>query len=310
MVRAFAMKARLLVVRNFARPSGGNVTVRDFFGHALAHPRIDAHVYFPPGSRHAESDVWSDVPPDRVVEAPDWHARDFVLVNGKDWRLLPPDHDYRIIHLVQHLGYADDPELRGYLARPALRICLSDAAQETIGPHAIGPSCVIPSGVDPALFFEDDTRRRGLVLVWGGKDADTARAIAERLGSRGVHVEVICEPLPRAVFASRLRAADVFVALPRPCEGFFRPPLEAMACGCVVVCSDARGNRAHCVAGHTCWQPPHGDVDAHVAAVCHLLANDSVREHLRHNGRTLARDFDIGVERRRVHAVFDRLIDG
>jgi glycosyltransferase involved in cell wall biosynthesis len=301
---------RLLFVRNFKRPTGGNVAVRDYFFHALAYPRLDTRLYFAPGSRHAESDLWNDLPADRLVTTPDWHSFDFVFVNGKDWRLIPDGaNSFRIIHLVQHLGYADDPELRGYLRRPALRICLSRAAQETIAPHAVGATCVIPSGVDPKLFFEDESRRPGSVLVWGGKAPDVAQAIGEQLAALGVEVSVIDGWLPRAAFAARLRTADVFVALPMAREGFYRPPLEAMACGCAVVCSDALGNRAHCLSGVTCLQPRHGDADDHVAAVLRLLADSDLRERLRREGRTHARRFDLTFERASLHAVFDRLLD-
>jgi hypothetical protein len=301
---------RLLFIRNFKGPTGGNISVRDYFFHALAYPRLDTRLYFAPGSLHAESDVWNDVPPDRLVAAPDWQSCDFVVVNGKDWRLIPTgDNPFQIIHLVQHLGYGDDPELRGYLGRSALRICLSLAAQQSIAPFAAGPTCVIPSGVDTGLFLDDGTRQPGSVLVWGGKATGMAHAIGGRLAVPGVNVDVVTHWLPRATFAHRLRAADVFVALPRTDEGFFRPPLEAMACGCAVVCSDARGNRAHCLPDRTCLQPPHGDVDAHVAAVLRLLAADDLRERLRHDGHALARRFDLTVERARLHAVFDRLLD-
>lgn len=301
---------RLLFVRNFKRPTGGNVAVRDYFFHALAYPRLDTRLYFAPGSRHAESDLWNDLPADRLVPAPDWQSCDFVFVNGKDWRLIPSGaNSFRIIHLVQHLGYADDPELRGYLKRPALRICLSRAAQESIAPYAVGPTCVIPSGVDAEMFFADESRRRGSVLVWGGKAPDVAREIGERLAALGVEVSVIDGWLPRAAFASRLRTADVFIALPMPREGFFRPPLEAMACGCAVVCCDALGNRAHCLSGVTCLQPRHGDTAAHVAAALRLLADGGLRERLRREGQTLARRFDLTVERVSLHAVFDELLD-
>lgn len=301
---------RLLFIRNFKRPTGGNVSLRDYFFHTLAYPRLDTRLYFAPGSRHLESDLWNDLPPDRLVASPGWQSCDFVLVNGKDWRLIPMgENPFQIIHLVQHLGYADDPELRSYLRRPALRICLSLAAQEAIAPYAVGPTCVIHSGVETRLFFDDGTRRPGSVLVWGGKAPDMARAIAEGLAANGVNVDVVTDWLPRAAFATRLRAADVFVALPLRTEGFYRPPLEAMACGCAVVCSDARGNRAHCLAEITCLQPPHSDPDAHVAAALRLLADADLRERLRRNGQELARRFDMTTERARLHAVFDQLLD-
>ncbi len=301
---------RLLFVRNFRHPTGGNVAVRDYFFHALADERLDTRLYFVPGSRHTESDLWQDLPVERLVAKPDWRAFDFVFVNGKDWRLIPEgDSTFRVIHLVQHLGYAEDMELRGYLARPALRICLSRAVQQSIEPYATGLTRVIPSGVDTGIFFEDEGARRGdSVLVWGGKAPDLAREIGERLASRGVEVSVVDGWMKRADFASRLRAADVFVALPLVREGFFRPPLEAMACGCAVVCSDAFGNREHCLPGVTCLQPRHGDGTEHAAAVLRLLADDEFREHLRRKGRAHARRFDLAAERASFRAIFDELL--
>ncbi len=38
-------------------------------------------------------------------------------------------------------------------------------------------------------------------------------------------------------------------------EGFALPPLEAMATGCAVVCTDAHGNRDFCVDGVNCLMP-------------------------------------------------------
>jgi glycosyltransferase involved in cell wall biosynthesis len=300
---------RILFVRNFRRATGGNVAVRDYFFHALADERLDARIYFAPGSRHAESDLWRELPAGRLVAEPDWRFFDFVFVNGKDWRLIPEGGTFRVIHLVQHLGYADDPELRGYLARPALRICLSRAARQSIESYAAGPVRVIPSGVDAGHFFEDEgARRRDSVLVWGGKAPDLAREIAERLAAGGVEVSVLDGWMDRADFASRLRAADVFVALPLAREGFFRPPLEAMACGCAVVCGDALGNREHCLPGVTCLQPRHGDAAEHADAVLRLLADDELRERLRREGRAHARRFDLAAERASFRAVFDELL--
>ena len=298
---------RLLFIRNFRRPTGGNVSLRDYFFHALADPRFDTRIWFAPGSQHLASDLWRDLPHDRVVDAPHWSDTDFVFVNGKDWRLLPPGpHEFRVVHLVQHLGYADDPELREYLARPALRICLSDAACDAIAPHANGPLCVIPNATDPALFYDGDTRRRGSVLIWGAKSPKLAIAIRERLPQ--TNVDILTDWISREEFAARLRATDIFVGLTMPREGFYRPALEAMACGCAVVCNDARGNRAHCIADVTCLQPPHGEADAHAEAVRRLLDDDALAERLREQGRVLAQDFTLEAERARLHEAFDSLL--
>lgn len=298
---------RLLFVRNFRRPTGGNVSLRDYFFHALADPRFDTRIWFAPSSRHLDSDLWRHLPHDRVVDAPNWGDTDFVFVNGKDWRLLPPrPYAFRVVHLVQHLGYADDPELREYLARPALRICLSDAACDAIGPHANGPFCVIPSAIDPALFYDGSTRGRGSVLIWGSKSPQLAIAIRERLPQ--ANVDILTDWISREEFAARLRTTDIFVGLTMLREGFYRPALEAMACGCAVVCNDAHGNRAHCIADVTCLQPPHGEADAHAEAVRRLLDDDALAERLREQGRALAQDFTLEVERARLHEAFDSLL--
>ena len=64
-------KTRLLLVRDFRRPTGGNLKVRDYFYHAACHPRVEARIWFAPESRHFESDVWSDVDPGQFVGSVD-----------------------------------------------------------------------------------------------------------------------------------------------------------------------------------------------------------------------------------------------
>ncbi len=312
---------RLLFIRHFKRPTGGNVSFRDHFFHALADPRFETRIWFAPGSRHLESDLWQALPSRHVVARPEWDAYDFVFVNGKDWRLIPAgDHSFRIIHLVQHLGYAGDPELGAYLARPALRICLSEAARDAIAPFAAGPLRVIPSGVDPELFHDGEraaahrprelgtTQSQPAVLIWGGKWPELAAAIRDRLAIHGVVAAVVDGWLSRRDFAARLRRTDIFIGLTQPHEGFYRPALEAMACGCAVICSDALGNRAHCIDGVTCLQPPHGDAAAHAGAVLRLLADDDLAWRLRHNGGMLAQQFSLDIERARLHATLGELL--
>ncbi len=298
---------RLLFVRTFVRPTGGNVTVRDYFEHALTHRGCEASIFFPAGSRHAESDLWAHVPAGRIVERPDWDAVDVVVVNGKDWRLLPEHGTFAVVHLVQHLGYASDDELRGYLGRPAARVCVSEAVRDAILPYANGPCHLIRAGVDRALFYDDGTRRTGSVLIGAAKAPALGAAIAHMLRERGIEASALVEAVPRLDFARLLRAAGVFVALPLAAEGFYRPALEAMACGCAVVCADVLGNRAFCADEVTCLQPAHDDAAAHAAAVARLLEDATLRERIRRGGTTRAARFDLTRERTQVHALFDEL---
>jgi GT2 family glycosyltransferase/glycosyltransferase involved in cell wall biosynthesis len=62
-------------------------------------------------------------------------------------------------------------------------------------------------------------------------------------------------------------------------EGFALPPLEAMATGGAVVCTDAHGNRDFCVDGENCLMPEQNPA-AVTEALARLLADPALRERL------------------------------
>jgi glycosyltransferase involved in cell wall biosynthesis len=73
-------------------------------------------------------------------------------------------------------------------------------------------------------------------------------------------------------------------------EGFCLPPLEAMAAGAAVVCTDANGNRDFCVHERNCLMPER-DAGSVRDAVARLLADGPLRERLAAAGRATAADF-------------------
>jgi GT2 family glycosyltransferase/glycosyltransferase involved in cell wall biosynthesis len=73
-------------------------------------------------------------------------------------------------------------------------------------------------------------------------------------------------------------------------EGFALPPLEAMATGAAVVCTDAHGNRDFCVDGVNCLMPgPH--VEEVSAAITRLLADPQLRAQLGRAGIETAQEY-------------------
>jgi GT2 family glycosyltransferase len=70
-------------------------------------------------------------------------------------------------------------------------------------------------------------------------------------------------------------------------EGFCLPPLEAMATGGAVVCTDAHGNRDFCVDGENCLIPA-ADRESVAAALSRLLADRELRERLGAAGEATA----------------------
>ncbi len=73
-------------------------------------------------------------------------------------------------------------------------------------------------------------------------------------------------------------------------EGFALPPLEAMATGGAVVCTDAHGNRDFCVDGENCLMPEQNPA-AVGEALARLLADPDLRERLGRAGVQTAQDY-------------------
>jgi GT2 family glycosyltransferase/glycosyltransferase involved in cell wall biosynthesis len=73
-------------------------------------------------------------------------------------------------------------------------------------------------------------------------------------------------------------------------EGFALPPLEAMAAGAAVVCTDAHGNRDFCLDGVNCLMP-EANPGAVSAALARLLADPELRARLGAAGIETASDY-------------------
>jgi GT2 family glycosyltransferase/glycosyltransferase involved in cell wall biosynthesis len=73
-------------------------------------------------------------------------------------------------------------------------------------------------------------------------------------------------------------------------EGFALPPLEAMATGAAVVCTDAHGNRDFCIDGVNCLMP-EAEPAAVGAALARLLADPELRSQLGRAGIETAQDY-------------------
>ena len=73
-------------------------------------------------------------------------------------------------------------------------------------------------------------------------------------------------------------------------EGFCLPPLEAMATGAAVVCTDAHGNRDFCVDGVNCFVPD-ATVESVSAAIRRLLDDPQLRRQFGEAGIRTAADY-------------------
>lgn len=86
-------------------------------------------------------------------------------------------------------------------------------------------------------------------------------------------------------------SCDVFLKMSR-IEGFFGPPMEAMACGCAVVVSEVTGFDEYIVDGENALVVPFGDLVGARKAVQRLLGEDLLREKLIENGKKTALEWN------------------
>ena len=98
------------------------------------------------------------------------------------------------------------------------------------------------------------------------------------------------EKVPMQCMGSIYSSCDIFVKMSRV-EGFFGPPLEAMACGCAVVAGDVTGAREYMVNEYNSLIVGLGDVTAAREAVVRLINDHTLREYLINNGKFTAQSW-------------------
>jgi GT2 family glycosyltransferase/glycosyltransferase involved in cell wall biosynthesis len=180
---------------------------------------------------------------------------------------------------------------------------------------------LIPPGIDlenfrPLLEVE---RREDMVLAIGRTNPlknlpltlDAWRTLGARVAGRGgdrraearpelclfgIEPELASEPGMRHVQAPSdeqvnelFNEATVFIQTSTH-EGFALPPLEAMAAGCAVVCTDAHGNRDFCVDGENCLMPEPSP-EAVGSALARLLGDPGLRARLGKAGIETAKPY-------------------
>jgi GT2 family glycosyltransferase len=168
---------------------------------------------------------------------------------------------------------------------------------------------LIPPGIDLENFrpLDDVQRRSDMILALGRSNPlknlpltlDAWRRLPEprpELCLFGIEPDLAGEPGIRYVTAPTdaevnelFNSAAVFVQTSIH-EGFCLPPLEAMATGGAVVCTDAHGNRDFCVDDENCLLPD-ASASAVSQAIASLLADPAARERLGAAGITTAADY-------------------
>jgi glycosyltransferase involved in cell wall biosynthesis len=151
-------------------------------------------------------------------------------------------------------------------------------------------------------------RKRGIAARFvqvGAPLRPRQRALAERFGVAG-HVQDMGQ-VPFEILRAIYGAADVLL-FPSWYEGFGWPPLEAMASGLPVVCSDA-GALPELVGDAACTAAPD-DVDGLAEAVGGVLADPRLAAELRARGERRAAPFRWESTAASVAELYERVREG
>ena len=302
--------------REYTRLYGGHIKHSHYFGHVGRMPGFVPGITFtgePPTDRLAgeRRELW---PPGEAGAAPRWSPRqeDLFFLAGTDWRYLLAGGFEGLpnprINLVQHVRHAHaGTELHGYLARRAVRICVSEEVADAIlGTGKVnGPVLTIPNGIEN---LRESRSRAGAVparsvFIAGYKDPELARALAGRLTSMGIDHLLWTEHRVRDEFLDRLGESRVAVCLPNVEEGFYLPALEAMAMGCIALTLDCIGNRSFCIDGENCLIAERTADSLAAATVRALELTDEAQRRLRRAASATVREHSLDTERKRFHAV-------
>ncbi len=294
---------QVLFYRDFRCLTGGHLKVWDYFNHVRSSPCHEAWALFSPASVWDQENPWRQCPDQVVSRLPG--GTDLWFVAGTDWlaldELAPGELRKRpVINLIQHLTHADPLNPRyQFLARPAVRICVSEEVADAIcaTERVNGPVFTIPNGLSLPDLGPLSAVRDIDALVVANKAPVFGARVTIRLNTPGRRVHLIDRQLPRTDFLRLLARARITVFAPNPVEGFYLPALEGMALGTLVVSADCVGNRSFCLPGVNCLRPTFAEEPVVRAAETALALGPARAAELTDKGLATASEHSLDTER-------------
>ena len=300
----------MLFRREFDVLNGGHRKVWDYFEHVRVSGRYSPAIYFAPESDLGNSNPWT-LNSSRSV--PHWepHRADALFLGGIDWQCVPEQLTVPVLNLVQNVRHADPEDERfPFLRRRAFRVCVSEEVADAVrsSGQANGPVITVPIGVEHEPVVTPGVTRTVDVVIAGVKNVPFAEELAVCLASLDITVECLTRWVPRLDLTAAFARCRVAVTLPAAREGFYLPPLEAIAQGCTVVCPAAPGTGTYRADRHALR--PTYTLDSVAASVREALLMDPARrQSLLDAGKALVRQHTLDAERQAVFEVLE-MFDG
>lgn len=173
--------------------------------------------------------------------------------------------------------------------------------------HMNIPVDTITNGIDLNLFQpSEDKRILNRILVMSRKKPTDLATILNLLKDSIYDIRIV-DGLTQNQLINEYQSADIFVATGYP-EGFSLPPLEAMACGCVVVGFTGGGGGEFMLHNQTALVANDGDCQS-VADMLLALSNDPVKkEKIRLQGIAKAREYSLENTKFELESYYNKLL--
>lgn len=166
-------------------------------------------------------------------------------------------------------------------------MCCSDYLKNMLQGEPTDKVEVVNNFIDLKRFKRDDGMRiTGRVLALPRKNHHDLKRIMSILKDDNIDFRLV-DRLSQKELIKEYQAADVFLATGYP-EGFGLPPLEAMACGAVVVGFTGGGANAFMLDGKTALVSADGDCEDAAKKLRRVLNTPELKSELRSAGSTMA----------------------
>lgn len=172
-------------------------------------------------------------------------------------------------------------------------ITCSRFCTEYVKEHMNIPVTTITNGIDLNLFTPADEKRiPNRILAMSRKNPEDLKSIIKLLKTVSYDIKIV-DGLTQEQLIDEYQSADIFLATGYP-EGFSLPPLEAMACGCVVVGFSGGAGSEFMLHNETALVAEDGDCQSVVGMLTALCDNPDEKEKIRKLG--IAKSLEYSLE--------------
>ncbi len=154
------------------------------------------------------------------------------------------------------------------------------------GNHSAGeiPIYTINNSINHSIFFRDKNKRKqNRVIMLARKGKKYIQKIMIKAKSLPYTFYVVEQSISQKELAEEFKKSDIYIHTGFP-EGLPLPPLEAQACGCLVIGFTGGGGRENMIQEKTSLVSRDGDVNDVVRNLKLLLNDEPLKEKLREAG--------------------------